>query len=188
MKEYIIIAGINGTGKSSIRGVLEGEGKNLGYIIDADLIAKENNYDNIKSGKQAVSEINFCLENNLSFTQETTLSGKRTQKTIKQAKKQGYYVTMYYIGLNSVEESLSRIANRVRKGGHDIPKEYVIHRHHNRIQALENVLPLCDKVIFYDNEYGFVKAAEITNHKFLYTNGLRPEWLCEIVKQLGIRS
>lgn len=29
---------------------------------------------------------------------------------------------MYYVGLNSKEESLARIENRVRKGGHDIPK------------------------------------------------------------------
>ncbi len=186
MKEYLIIAGINGTGKSSIRGVLEGEGKNLGYIIDADLIAKENNYDNIKSGKQAVQEINYCLENNLSFTQETTLSGHRTVSTIKQAKKQGYDVTMYYIGLNSVEESLSRIANRVKKGGHDIPEEYVIHRYNNRIKSLENVIPLCDKIIFYDNENGFVKVAEMKNHKFFYTNGIRPEWLCEIKEKLNL--
>ena len=186
MKEYIIIAGINGTGKSSIRGVLEGEGKNLGYIIDADLIAKENNYDNIKSGKQAIEEINYCLENDLSFTQETTLSGKRTEKTIKQAKKQGYYVTLFYVGLNSVEKCLERISQRVKDGGHDIPKELVIHRYNNRIKSLEHVIPLCDKVVFVDNEKGFLKVAEMRNHKFLYTNGLRPEWLCEIKDKLHL--
>ena len=54
------------------------------------------------------------------------------------------------------------------------------------MQALENVIPLCDKVIFYDNENGFVKVAEMTNHKFLYTNGLRPEWLCEIKDKLHL--
>ena len=93
---------------------------------------------------------------------------------------------MYYVGLNSVEESLERIANRVKKGGHDIPKEYVIHRYNNRIQSLEKVIPLCDQVIFFDNENGFIKVAEMRNHKFLYTNGLRPEWLNEIKEKLKL--
>lgn len=75
MNNYTLIAGVNGTGKSSLRGVLEGQGAPLGHIIDANAIANENNFDNLRAGKQAVSEIQFCLENNISFTQETTLSG-----------------------------------------------------------------------------------------------------------------
>ena len=46
MNNYILIAGVNGTGKSSLRGVLEGQNVLLGHIIDADVIAKENNFGN----------------------------------------------------------------------------------------------------------------------------------------------
>lgn len=186
MNYYTLIAGIDGTGKSSLRGVLEGQGTPLGRIIDADAIAKANNYDNIRAGKQAVKEMNFCLENNISFTQETTLAGHRTERTLKQARKQGYYITMYYIGLNSKEESILRIANRVRKGGHNIPEEDVVRRFENRITSLSKVIHLCDKVVFYDNENGFVKVAEILNNKFNYTNGVRPVWLEEIKEKLSL--
>jgi len=47
-------------------------------------------------------------------------------------------------------------------------------------------LPLCDKVVFYDNENGFVKVAEITNNKFNYSNGIRPEWLEEFKEKLDL--
>ena len=93
---------------------------------------------------------------------------------------------MYYIGLNSKEESLLRIANRVRKGGHDIPKADVIRRFENRIESLRKTISLCDKVVFYDNENGFVKAAEIINNKFNYTNGIRPQWLTEVKEKLSL--
>ena len=186
MNNYILIAGVNGTGKSSLRGVLEGQGVLLGHIIDADVIAKQNNYNNIKAGKKAIAEINYCLENNLSFTQETTLAGHRVEKTIRQARRQGYYVTMFYVGLSSKEESLNRIANRVKKGGHDIPKNDVIRRFDNRINSLKKIVPLCDEVIFYDNENGFVKVAEIINNKFSYTNGYRPQWIEDFKRELAL--
>ncbi len=133
---------------------------------------------------QVVSEIQFCLDNNRSFTQETTLAGYRTGRTLKQARKQGYFITMYYIGLNSKEESILRIANRVRKGGHNIPREDVVRRFENRMDALGKVIPLCDKIVFYDNENGFVKVAEINNNKFTFTNGVCPQWLLEIKEKL----
>lgn len=41
MCTYVIIAGVNGVGKSSLRGVLEGQGVLLGHIIDAYAIAKK---------------------------------------------------------------------------------------------------------------------------------------------------
>ena len=173
MNRYIIIAGVNGTGKSSLRGVLEGQEVLLGHIIDADAIAKMNNYDNIKAGKKAVEEIKYCLDNNISFTQE-------------QARKQGYYVIMYYVGLNSKEESLARIENRVRKGGHDIPKNDVCRRFDNRFDSLKRIVPLCDEVIFYDNENGFIKVAEIKNNKFNYSNGYRPKWITEFENKLKL--
>ena len=103
MNQYTIIAGVNGTGKSSLRGVLEGQGVNLGHIVDANLIAKKNQMDTIKAGRMAIAEIESCLSRSASFTQETTLSGKRIEKTLQQARKQGYYVVLYYIGLSSAQ-------------------------------------------------------------------------------------
>lgn len=186
MKNYILIAGVNGTGKSSFRGVLEGQDINLGHIIDPDLIAKENKLNYIEAGKLAIQEIDYCLKHNLSFTQETTLSGHRIEKTITKAHEQDYTVTMYYIGLHSKEESIKRIENRVAKGGHNIPTKDVIRRYNNRFSSLRSIIPLCDKVVFYDNENGFAKVAEVKNNKFNYTNGLRPEWLSELKNELNL--
>lgn len=183
MNQYTLIAGINGVGKSSLRGVLEGQGLVLGHIIDADYIAKENNFDVIKAGREAILEIDDCLKRNISFTQETTLAGKRIERTLIQARKQGYYVLMYYIGIDSVEESLKRIKNRVQKGGHDIPKIDVERRYAKRYDSLKKVLPYCDEVVFYDNENGFIKVAGIKNNRFYFTNGYRPKWLMDVMKE-----
>ena len=171
MNQYTIIAGVNGTGKSSLRGVLEGQGVNLGHIIDPDQIAKKHQMDTIKAGRQALAEIDGCLRRNSSFTQETTLSGHRIEKNLQQARRQGYYIVLYYIGLSSAQESLLRIENRVRKGGHDIPSD-------------KRVFPYCDEVIFYDNENGFVKVAEYKNSQLNFYGDYRPDWLEDFLKTL----
>lgn len=184
LNTYTIIAGVNGTGKSSFRGVLDGQNVRLGHIIDPDLIAKENNNNIYLAGKVAISKINDCLDKNISFTQETTLSGHMLEKTMLQARKQGYYIIMYYIGLSSDTESINRIANRVKKGGHYIPSEDVTRRFNARFTSLLKVIPYCDEIHFYDNENGFVKVAEIINNQFRYINGYRPNWITQVKEQM----
>ena len=119
MKNYTIIGGVNGVGKSSFTGVLKECSTDLGVIVDVDKITAELGGNTLAGGKAALRKINECIEKGISFTQETTLSGRRTEATAKQVRDLGYHVRLFYIGLDSAEESLLRIANRVKRGGHD---------------------------------------------------------------------
>lgn len=40
--------------------------------------------------------------------------------------------------------------------------------------------------IFYDNENGFVKVAEIKNNKFQYSNGYKPDWIVKYKDTLNL--
>ena len=132
----------------------------------------------------AWERIRECLDKGLSFTQETTLSGRKTEITAAQVKEQGYYVRLYYVGLDTLEESLARIENRVRRGGHDIRDEDVQRRFAGRWEAVSKVLPYCDEARFFDNDNGFVEVAEYLNGELLLKGDKRPAWIQELQDQL----
>ena len=180
MPIYTIIAGVNGVGKSSLTGVLRAERNDLGYIIDVDKIGAETQSNPIEAGKIALRRIGDYLEKELSFTQETTLSGFRTEKTIKIAKSKGYAIRMFYIGLDSSQESENRVKNRVEKGGHDVSSKDIRRRYSKRFADLTKILPLCDEVRFYDNENGFMEVAEYKNGKLINKGDYKPLWLSEL--------
>lgn len=185
MKTYTIIGGVNGTGKSSLTGVLKKTVKNLGKIIDVDKINIQYDGDIIAGGKAAIKIIEECMGKGVCFTQETTLSGHKTAKTAKTALDSGYYVRLYYVGLNSLEESLKRIENRVSKGGHDIPKESVIKRFETRFSDIAAVLPYCNEAVFYDNENGFKVVAEYVNGELTVLGDNAPKWVVDLKEFLN---
>lgn len=180
MKIYTIIGGVNGVGKSSLSGVLAAESNDLGIIIDTDKITAESGDNKIKGGKAAIERINSCLDNGISFTQETTLSGIRTIKTIKRAVELDYYIRLYYIGVNTAEESIKRIKNRVEKGGHNIPDDDVMRRYNKRFDDLLTILPFCNEAHFFDNENGFVEKAEYKNGELIIKSENLPNWIKEL--------
>lgn len=183
MKLYTIIGGVNGCGKSSLTGALKAERSDLGLLIDVDKLAAQLGSP-VEGGKAAVRKIDECLEKGISFTQETTLSGARTERTIRRAKERGYTIRLYYIGLDTMEESLGRIANRVAKGGHDIPREDVERRFSTRFADVLRVLPYCDEARFFDNDNGFVEVAEYRNGELLPRVSNPPRWLLELMERV----
>lgn len=183
MKLYTIIGGVNGCGKSSLTGALKAERSDLGLLIDVDKLAAQLGSP-VEGGKAAVRKIDECLEKGISFTQETTLSGARTERTIRRAKERGYTIRLYYIGLDTMEESLGRIANRVAKGGHDIPKEDVERRFQSRFADVLRVLPYCDEARFFDNDNGFVEVAEYRNGELIPRVSNPPRWLLELMERV----
>lgn len=169
MKLYTIIGGVNGCGKSSLTGALKAERSDLGTVLDGD----------------RPSTIDECLEKGTSFTQETTLSGAHTERTIRRAKDLGYTIRLYYIGLDTVEESLGRIRNRVAKGGHNIPREDVERRFSTRFADVLRVLPYCDEARFFDNDNGFVEVAEYRNGELFPRVADPPRWLRELRNKMA---
>ena len=180
MKLYTIIGGVNGCGKSSLTGALKAERSDLGLLIDVDKLVAQLGSP-VEGGKAAVRKIDECLEKGISFTQETTLSGARTERTIRRAKERGYTIRLYYIGLDTMEESLGRMANRVAKGGHDIPREDVERRFQSRFADVLRVLPYCDEARFFDNDNGFVEVAEYRNGELIPRVPNPPRWLLELM-------
>lgn len=180
MKVYTIIGGVNGVGKSSFTGVLKERSTDLGIVIDVDKITADLGAGALAGGKAALKKINECIEKGVSFTQETTLSGRKTEATAKEVKEKGYYVRLFYIGLDTAAESLARIANRVCRGGHNIPENDVERRFEGRWEAVAKVLPYCDEAEFYDNDNGFMKVAEYRNGELRSVGQHPPKWLTDL--------
>ena len=140
----VFLLGPNGSGKSSLRNYL-----NLSDIqtnIDPDVLNRiyktkyPINYQ-LEAGKQALKMYDEALSNGLNICLESTLAGKGTMQRIMAAKKLGYFTIAYYIGLNSVELNLERIAKRVANGGHDIPEQIVRKRY---IESADNFCKISD--------------------------------------------
>ncbi|HIS69115.1 MAG TPA: hypothetical protein IAA58_07150 [Candidatus Gallacutalibacter stercoravium] len=176
MKTYTIIGGVNGTGKSSLTGVLKAETTDLGQIIDVDKITASLGGNRLQGGKEAIARIEDCLQKGICFTQETTLSGQRTEKTARRARAQGYYIRLYYVGLDTSQESLKRIRNRVEKGGHDIPAPDVLKRFDSRFRDVQKILPYCDEATFFDNDNGFRAVGEYRNGEIIQIADQPPVW------------
>lgn len=184
MKVYTIIGGVNGTGKSSLTGMLRTERTDLGIVVDPDRCTVLCNGDEYEGGKLAVSQIENALNEGVNFTQETTLSGGYPKRLCSWAKDAGYYIRLYYVGLDTLEESLHRIENRVAHGGHNIPEKDVRSRFAHRFQDVGKILPYCDEAKFFDNNNGFMLVAEYRNGQLFPIGAHTPGWVQELYQQL----
>ncbi len=184
MKLYTIVGGVNGVGKSSLTGVLRSRLTDLGAVIDVDQLTARFGGDAMAGGRAAIARIEDCFQKGVSFTQETTLSGFRTERTARRARELGYSVRLFYVGLDEAEECRRRIANRVAHGGHDIPSADVDRRFQGRWEALARILPYCDEAVFYDNDNGFRQVAVYRAGELIPEGEQKPAWLLELADDL----
>ena len=133
MKEAIIIAGANGSGKTTFSNQLIEE---KGYpFLNADNIERTFNeplsgITKLKAGRIFFSQLDSLIVDNQSFILETTLSGQYLKNVIERIKADNYHVKIIYVFLESPEVCIKRIAIRVQQGGHFIPNEDVIRRYY----------------------------------------------------------
>ena len=105
-----------------------------------------------------LEQIHSLAERGVEFGFETTLSGRTYVKLLREMKKRGYLIHIFFLWINDVELALERIRLRVRNGGHPIP-EVVVRRRFGR--SLPNFLrvykPLADSWTIFDNSWDIPK-------------------------------
>lgn len=155
-KKCYILAGPNGAGKTTFANeFLPIEAECLNFI-NADLIAQglspfQPAKMAVEAGRLMIQHINECIRRNESFAFEATLSGKGYCKKIREWKKQGYEIIIYFLRLPSLEFAIERVKLRVDKGGHDVPERDIrrrFERSWNNFNALYK--PLADSWAIFD--------------------------------------
>jgi predicted ABC-type ATPase len=128
-----IIAGPNGSGKTTFAKVFLPSYTKCNRFINADLIAYGLSPFSpeevaIKAARIVLDQIKTLSNEKVDFAFETTLSGKTYLKILKEIKNKGYKIHLFFLWLPSVELALARIKDRVSQGGHNVPAEDVKRR------------------------------------------------------------
>ena len=149
----VFFAGCNGSGKSTLRDEIL---KSNQPFIDADLIAKQVSFSHIQSadiaaGREAIRRFRLFLEQQQSFSIETTLSSVGALNNMRKAKNAGFELHLYYCALANVELNIARVAERVAKGGHHIPENTIRRRYVESLLNLKTAMEIADKSVIFDN-------------------------------------
>ena len=156
-KKIVMIAGPNGSGKTTFAIEYLPNEAGCPVFVNADLIANGlapfmPEAAAIRAGKLMLVEIRSHAAKKESFAFETTLSGKGYARMIPRWKDAGYRVKLIYLSLPSVEMAIERVAARVAQGGHHVPEEIVRRRFSAGLHNFHHTYKqLVDIWILYDN-------------------------------------
>ena len=153
----IVIAGPNGSGKTTF--AREYLPKVAGVIpfVNADLIAQglsplDPRGAAVAAGRILLREVNRLAAARADFAFETTLSGLAYARQLKAWKADGSVIEIAYLRLKSPRLALRRIAVRVRQGGHNVPRSDVLRRYVRGWDNFQRIYrPLADEWAIYDN-------------------------------------
>lgn len=153
-----VVAGTNGAGKSSIIGeFIHARG---GACYDPDKTARklrtanpvlsqaEANSLAWTLGKQGLDD---ALNRRTDYVFETTLGGESISVLLREAARQGFRVTVWYLGLASVDEHIRRVRARVERGGHDIDETRIRERFARSRENLVALMPHLYELKLFDN-------------------------------------
>lgn len=157
MPHVIIISGANGSGKSTAAPALLQNAVHIDDFVNADVIAQglsafQPEKAAIDAGRIMLKRIKSLANDGMNFAFETTLASRSFAGWIHGLKKNGYQFHLVFLWLRSVELAISRVADRVRMGGHFVPEETVKRRYNAGLRNFFNLYsPIADSWQLYDN-------------------------------------
>ena len=153
-----VLAGVNGSGKSSIFGAYLLEHGLTFYNPDeaaAAILRIHPRIDQLvanghawKMGKDLLQK---AITNKQSYAFETTLGGHTIIQLLIEAARSGLRLVISYVGLKRVELNIARVNQRVQNGGHTIPEAKIRERWDRSRENLIKLIPHVSSLRVFDN-------------------------------------
>jgi predicted ABC-type ATPase len=162
----VVLAGVNGAGKSSVAGALLAD-QGLSWF-NPDTFARELALATGLSALEASSRawhhgralLESAIARRTNHAFETTLGGA-TIPALLQSAERTHDVHMIYVGLSSVDQHLARVRSRVAAGGHEIPDTKIRERWITSRANLVRLLPHFARLQVFDNSVEIATGLDI---------------------------
>ncbi len=187
----MIYAGCNGAGKSTLRRIEQAKGFEPPLpAIDPDMVAREikpsaPRQADIAAARKALIDARRAISSKSSFSLETTLTGHGIFNRIELARANGFWFRLVYVGLESADLAIERVAARARRGGHPIAEAVVRKRYLESLRNLPRAILLADEAAVFDNSDVFREHYRKKDGQFdRVSMGPLPRWLTDLDKRL----
>jgi predicted ABC-type ATPase len=153
----IVLAGPNGAGKSTTAPLLLRDALAVEEFVNADTLAQglsafAPEKVAVEAGRIMLKRLGELAEKRKIFAFETTLAARSFAPWLEGLMNSGYKSHLIFLALPNVGMAVDRVAQRVKLGGHDIPKTVIKRRFE---AGLKNFFRLYRKLVFswlfYDN-------------------------------------
>jgi predicted ABC-type ATPase len=152
----LVLAGVNGAGKSSVGGNVMLRRAGLGWfnpdtytriLVQSGLPLAQAN---ARAWQHGVDLLDQAVAAGHSHAFETTLGGATMTQKIAAASRT-HDVLMWFCGLSSPEQHIARVQARVAAGGHDIPDAKIRERWVQAPLNLITLMPQLSELRLFDN-------------------------------------
>jgi predicted ABC-type ATPase len=118
----------------------------------------------------------YLQKKRIDFCFETVMSHPSKIDEFIEAREHGYTTYLYFICIDDPEVNISRVENRVQKGGHDVDRDKIESRYYNTLENLMRAIENTDKCYLFDNSQdNFRLIAKIVEGKLRIE--IEPEFL-----------
>ena len=111
---------------------------------------------------------NKLLKDHQSFSFETVMSFPDKVEFLRKAQLEGYRTYLYYVATDDPDINISRVENRVKMGGHSVPKDKIVNRYHRSLDLLMQAVQSANRAYIFDNSgHEHLWLAEVTDGRML---------------------
>lgn len=156
MAFVIMVAGPNGSGKTSLTSHTGSKRKYLGEYINPDEIAKVlvGTYDErVKQAQAIADDLRLqCFRDGRDFTFETVMSHPSKVDFFEQCRSAGFQTQLWFVATSDPRLNIQRVRQRVSQGGHDVPEDRIVARYHRSLALLPRAFRVAQRAVVFAND------------------------------------